>query len=135
MMEFKTKRYIDQLQSIVDGLNNRFLPAIGTAPASVTVQNQLAIFHKRYDHIFRHKLGTPKYRVGDFCRLHLQKRNVAFDKSYMPNFGDEIYRISAIRKAPPVHMYELTDLNGNRISGRWYQQSLTPVYESEEINQ
>ncbi len=129
MTEFKTTRYIDQLQAIIDGLNNRFLPVIDTTPASVNIQNELSVFHKRYDQIFRHKLDPPKFRKGDHCRLHLQKKDI-FEKAYTANFSKEIYVISAIRTTRPVHIYELSDLNGDRIKGRWDQQSLVPVCEN-----
>ncbi len=51
----------------------------------------------------------------------------------MANFDDQIYRIWAVRKAPPALVHELEDLNGRQIEGRWYNESLTPVFEEEQI--
>ncbi len=132
MTETRSRRYIDQLEALVKGLNDRYLPAIGTSPASVNVQNEIQVFHKRYDHIFRHQQISPAFQVGDYCRLRLQKIGV-FDKSYTANFDDQIYRIRAIRKAPPVLMYELEDLNGRQIEGRWYKESLSLVYNNNNV--
>ncbi len=130
MAEAKTRKYIDRLPDIVRGLNNRYLSAIRTSPSGVNVHNEIQIFHRRYDHIYRHQNMTPAFRVGDYCRLRIQKTG-AFDKSYTANFDDQIYRISAIRKAPPVLMYQLEDLNGERIEGRWYKELLSHVYAEE----
>ncbi len=132
MSHARTKRYVDKLQDIVEGLNDRPVPAIGMTPASVNVRNEIQVFHRRYDHIFRHQDATPTFQVGDYCRLRLQKTG-AFDKSYTENFDNQIYRIRAIRKAPPVLVYELEDLNGIHIKGRWYRQSLSHVYDKQQI--
>ncbi len=131
MSQSHTKRYIDQLPGIVRGLNDRYIPAIGTSPASVNVHNEIGIFHRRYDHIFGHQQTEPAFRVGDHCHLRLQKIG-KFDKSYTANFDDQIYRIRAVRKAPPVLVYELEDLNGRQIEGRWYKESLAPMFEEEQ---
>ncbi len=127
MSEARTKKYIDQLPKIVTGLNDRYLPAIGTSPSAVSVRNEIQIFHRRYDHIFRHQKTIPAFHVGDYCRLKLQKTG-AFDKSYTANYDDQTFRVRAIRKAPPVLMYQLEDLNGDKIEGRWYKESLSHVY-------
>ncbi len=126
MTEMKTRKYIDQIPAIVEGLNGRYVGSIGTSPDSVTIHNEIGIFHRRYDHIFQHQIPIPAFRVGDYCRLRLQKKET-LKKAYTQTFDDQIFRISAIRNAPPVLMYEIEDLEGNKIDGRWYKESLYPI--------
>ncbi len=129
-MEYRTKKYMDQLENMVESLNNRYLKAIGCAPNEVTPENEVQIFHRRYDHIFHHNMEPQKFSIGTYCRIKINKTE-AFSKGYTPNFSDEIYQIIGTKKVLPVIRYVLADLDGNRISGSFYAESLYPVYNVE----
>ncbi len=104
MSRVRTKRYVDKLQAMVDGLNARHMPAIGTTPASVNVRNEIQIFHRRYDHIFRHQDQTPAFQVRDYCRLRLQK----LEQSTSPTRKTLIIKFIEFELLERLHQYSCT---------------------------
>jgi len=76
------------------------------------------------DRIHSPKKGKPKYKLGDWVRIHRLKGR--FEKGFHGNFSYEIYQIVGIRKSEPV-MYYLQDYFGELIDGGFYDNDLTSV--------
>ena len=122
------RRYIDKLPALVAGLNGRHLRAIGTSPERVDFHNQFAVFHRRYDNVFKHgQKNSPTLKVGTIVRLRLRK-SAPFAKGYAQTFSAETYRIRSTKNAPPTVMYKLEDAHGDPVHGFWYKESLTPAF-------
>jgi hypothetical protein len=79
-------------------------------------QNEIAEF--KYAKLLKETpRGKIAYPVGTLVRLRLKRFGV-FDKSYLQNFSDEIYRVRMVVKAPPTYLYHLETLRGQPIEGR-----------------
>ena len=84
----------------------------------------------------KHKLATPELRVGDFVRISKTKRN--FEKGYLPNWTQELFRVTGVIKSQSPVTYKIEDLDGEPIKGTFYSQELQRVdrdqiYEIESV--
>ena len=121
--------YIDQLQAIVQGYNNRSHSTIKMAPSAVTEDNSLELYRKVYmprllkdDQCMTR--ASPKYSKGQLVRIATQAG--PFTKGYYSNFSEELFKIHAlINSCPP--RYKLIDLKDEPIIGSFYEQELTLV--------
>ena len=121
----KTKRYIDQLQLFVRGLNSRYLDSIGCAPDQVTVEKQPEIFKRKYEGAIGFQHRTDGLPVGAYVRVKLTR--LTFGKSFTKQFSDEIFRIMEKNTYYRSITYELATFDGESISGRFYAEQLSPV--------
>lgn len=119
MTEFDTKRYIDVLPQLVAVYNNRYHRSIGMAPNKVTMVNQHLITVKTTQKIL------PKYLIGSYVRLAIPK--TVFQKGYMRTFTREVFVIDSIYEKRQVPMYRVRDMNGNMISGAYYEAELQVI--------
>ena len=63
----------------------------------------------------------PKFKVGDHVRISKYKN--IFDKGYNPNWSEEVFVVSKIKKTIPW-TYVTSELNGEEITGRFYEEEL-----------
>ena len=123
MVSKNTRRYIDNLQDIVDSYNNTIHSKIKIKPAEVTRRNQLKVWRQMYSDIKKRPIKF-NFKVGDKVRLAFTKK--PFDRSFSQKFTNEIFRIKKrIRRRPPV--YEIEDLQGEPITGTVYESEITKV--------
>ena len=118
-----TRRYLDSLPALVRGYNRAYHRSIRRAPIEVTSRNQKEVRQTLY--------GLPtlrrrkyRYQVGDLVRI--SKTKGKFEKSYLPNWSTEMFRIARRHPRQPV-VYTLEDLNGDRLDGTFYETELQPV--------
>ena len=64
----------------------------------------------------------PRFKIGDKARISKYKRKV-FDKSYTPNWTEDILLIDKIQSTNPIS-YRLKDLNNEEIQGSFYEPEL-----------
>jgi len=69
-----------------------------------------------------------KYEVGDRVRTAKQRRS--FRKGYRGHWPEEIFEITARLPTTPV-TYELCDLSGESIKGRFYELEIQKVLKSD----
>ena len=62
-----------------------------------------------------------KFKVGDYVRISKYKN--IFAKGYTPNWLEEVFVVSKIKNAIPW-TYVISDLNGEKISGSFYEKEL-----------
>ena len=96
--------YFDALNHIVNKYNN-------TNPRTIT--------YAEYNEDSNEK--DPKFKVGD--RVRISKYKNIFSKGYTQNWSEEIFIISKIKNTVP-QTYVISDLNGAKIAGSFYEKEL-----------
>jgi hypothetical protein len=121
-----TNRWLQALQPLVDTYNTRRHRSIGMPPASVNASNAHKVYAKLYSERGCMKPGVM-YEGGDLVRINKAKGN--FEKGYLPNYTQEIFRIRTVRPAgynTPLR-YILEDLAGDQVQGTFVSQELQKV--------
>ena len=119
-----TRRYLDDLQNLIDSYNSTKHRAIGMAPNDVNETTEELVRSRLYP-IKNRKTSTRwRYNVGDAVRI--SRRKGTFDKSYEGNWSREIFKIDSRLPTVPV-TYTLTDLMGESIKGRFYQPEIQKI--------
>ena len=70
---------------------------------------------------FDGKTLTLKFSIGDHVRI--TRKEKTFDKGYTQRWTEEVFKISKIQLTIPM-TYKLTDDNGEKIQGSFYEQEL-----------
>ena len=102
------------LDDIVNRYNNKFHKTTKTKPINVTDDS-----YAEYNENPNKK--DPKFKVGDHARISKHKN--IFAKACTPNWSEEIFVISKIKNTVPW-TYVINDLNGEEITGRFYEKEL-----------
>ena len=113
--------YFDVLDDIVDKYNNTVHKTIKMKPIDVTDDS-----YAEYNEDFNKK--DPKFKVGDHVRISKYKN--IFAKEYTPNWSEEIFVINKIKNTVPW-AYVISDLNGEGITGSFYEKELQKTNQKE----
>ena len=70
----------------------------------------------------------PKFKVGDNVRISKYKN--IFAKGYTPNWSEEVFVINKIKNTVPW-TYAISDLNGEEITGSFYEKELQKTGQKE----
>jgi transposase InsO family protein len=130
MTKSGTETYLPVLQDLVNSYNETVHSSIGRTPASVTAENVKEVFQFQYADQLKDSVSKrrrdhpPQFKVGDTVRI--SKNKAAFDKGYLPNWSEEVFRVDRIVFRRPV-IYRLRDLNGEEIKGIFYGPELQRV--------
>ena len=81
--------YINKLDDIVDKYNNTYHRSIKMKPLDIK-DNTYIDFEKEVND------KDPKFKIGDYVRISKYKN--IFAKGYMPNWSEEVFIISKIKK-------------------------------------
>ena len=110
-----THRWIEVLPSLLTAYNKSHHRTINMAPKDVNEKNEMELWQEQ-----ELETQTPKrhqFKVGMFVRVSRTKG--VFEKGYMANWTEEIFKITKILNTTPVQV-QLEDLNGTEIEGSWY---------------
>ena len=113
--------YIDKLDDIVNEYNNTYHRAIEMKPIDVK-DNRYIDFGKKVSD------NDLKFKVGDHVRISKYKN--IFAKGYTPNWSEEIFVIKKIKNTVPW-TYVISDLNGEEITGIFYENELQKIDKQE----
>ena len=116
-----TNKWIDVLNNFVTNYNTTKHSVIGMKPADVNEENKNEVWMR----LFGQPVGdipSPKFKIGDHVRISKYKN--VFAKGYESNFTEEIFQVEKVFAADP-NMYELKDLEGEEILGKFYEQELS----------
>ena len=113
--------YFDMLDDIVNKYNNTVHRTIKTKPIDVT-NNYYA------EHNENSNKKHPKFKVGDNVRISKYKNN--FAKGYTPNWSEENFVVKKIKNTVPW-TYVIDDLNGEEITGSFYEKELQKTNQKE----
>ena len=107
--------YIDKLNGIVNKYNNTYHTTIKMKPINVKENTYI-------------NYTDPKFKVGDYVRISKYKN--IFAKWYMPNWSEEVFVIDKIKNTVPW-TYVINDLNGEEITGTFYENELQKTNQKE----
>ena len=113
--------HIDKLDDIVDKYNNTYHTTIKMKPIDVKDNTYIDA-----DKEINNK--DPKFKVGDHVRISKYKN--IFAKGYMPNWSEEVFVIKKVKNTVPW-TYVINDLNGEEITGTFYEKELQKTNQEE----
>ena len=106
--------YFHALDDIIDKYNNTVHSTIKMKPIDATSDSYA-------EYIEDSSKKDPKIKLGDNVRISKYKN--IFAKGYTPNRSEEVSVVSKIKNTVPW-TYEISDLNGEKISGSFYEKEL-----------
>ena len=113
--------YIDKLNAIVNKYNNTYHTTIKMKPIDVK-DNTYINTNKEINY------KDPKFKVGDYVRISKYKN--IFAKGYMPSWSEEVFVVHKIKNTVPW-TYVINDLNGEEITGTFYENELQKTNQKE----
>ena len=113
--------YFDVLEDIVNKYNNTVYRIIKMKPINVT-DDSFAEYNEDSNK------RNPKFKVGDHVRISKYKN--IFAKGYAPNWSGEVFLINKIKNTVPW-TYVINDLNGEEITGSFYEKELQKTNQEE----
>ena len=115
-------QYLDMLPKSVKHYNNTRHSSTKMTPTEASKKkNQGTVYFNLYGNMETSR-QKPKFKVGDKVRISKYKRKV-FDKSYTPNWSEEIFTVDEIQHTNPI-TYKLKDLRDEDIQGSFYEPEL-----------
>ena len=106
--------YVNVLDDIVNKYNNTIHRTIKIKPIDVT-DYSFAGYNEESNK------KDPKFKVGDHIRISKYKN--IFARGYAPNWSEEVFLIRKIKNTVPW-TYAINDLNGEEITGSFYENEL-----------
>lgn len=126
-MKYKTKRYIDVLEKIVDSYNNTYHSVIKMSPNNAEnnkpITAKLNILQKIKPKE-SNKQKKTKFKENDYILVTKTKTKFNKGYEYENNWSDEIFKIKKIDNNFPIEMFVLVDLDNNEIEGKFYEEEL-----------
>ena len=124
-----TLTYIDVLPKLVKSNNNTYHRSIKMKPSQVTKSNEAKVWDTLYGNDVDKRVRY-KFQVGDRVRISKVKR--MFEKSYLPNYTEEMFTIYQ-RFARQVPVYKLKDDAGEILDGTLYEAELQKVIKEDDV--
>jgi len=121
-----TRRYLDVLDDLMYSYNNTYHRSIGMSPAEVGSHNEEEVRARLYPP--KPKSHKWKLVVGD--RVRIVMRRQPFRKGYLGDWSEEIFEVASRLPTSPV-TYELRDLAGELIKGKFYEYEVQKVLKSD----
>ena len=75
-------------------------------------------------------LPLAKFKIGDTVRI--SKYKSIFTKGYEANFTEELFKITKVIRGDPT-VYEIEDLEGEPIIGKFYEEELSSVDKKDDV--
>ena len=127
-----TLTYVRIIPAIVRAYNNtvhRALKNDAITPSILHHSKNKYLWTKQFNVMFKDKTVNQKskLKVGDTVRIVSSRRDSRFNKAYLMQNTEEIFRISEISQIGDIDVYKLRDLENEAISGRFYRSELTPT--------
>ena len=117
-----TNIYINVLPDLVREYNNTRHSSIKMTPTNVSKkENKLRVWRNLYPDHLEIKDTKPKFSVGD--KVRISKKKKTFEKRYTTRLTEEIFTIVEVKRTSPI-TYEIADLNGEEITGTFYEPEL-----------
>ena len=113
--------YFDVLDYIFDRYNNTVHRTIKIKPIDVTGDS-----YADYNEDFNKKY--PKFNISDHLRISTYKN--VFAKGYTPNWSEEVFVVTKIKNTVSWS-YVFSDLNGEEITGRFYEKEFQKTSQEE----
>lgn len=131
--------WVNVLDKVISAINHSKNRALGgLRPMDISFSNANKIWEQNYGKFMKknatmnQKGKKAKFKIGDHIRMSRDKG--IFEKGYLPNYGDEILEIDAVKKQSgntPVR-YKVKDERGEKFHGKFYEHELIPVRKDAE---
>lgn len=138
--EHGSYRWIDILPHLMESYNESKHRTIQEAPNRVSKTNEEKVYERVYGPIrtYRdayetsaHQEGYYKFQVDDVVRI--SKSAQLFDKKYLPQWSEELFRVRARDPGPPPY-YRLKEYRGDEfVTGTFYEQEMQLVKNDQDI--
>ena len=113
--------WLEILPVIVESYNNTVHSKIQCTPVDAIKSEWQTHVAKRMRDDDEPNNIKPRFQVGDKVRIYKWKST--FEKGYTTRFTSEIFVITEVHNTTPV-TYNLKDLNGEEVTGRFYNEEL-----------
>ena len=125
----KTEKYINSLESLLEGYNNAKHSSIGTSPDIAWNNKSIhPIIRERLQKYYnKFKKTKPKFNIGDTVRIKMLPKS-SFHKGYDIQNNQELFEIHEVSKNLPIPMYQIHSLEKPEegvIKGQFYGHELT----------
>ena len=124
-----TYKWIDVLDQLVDNYNNTKHSAILMKPKDVDKKNEGDVWTALYGYHYG-EYPLPKFKVDDAVRI--SKYKSTFIKGYEANFTEELFKVVKVIRGDP-NVYEIEDLEGEPITGKFYEEELSGVDKKDDV--
>jgi hypothetical protein len=124
-----TLTYIDVLPQLAKSYNNTYHHSIKMKPTQVTKANEAKVWDTLYGGDVQ-KRNHFKFQVRDRTRISKAKR--LFEKSYLPNFTEEMFTVYK-RFARQIPVYKLKDDTGGILDGIFYEPELQKIIKNDDV--
>ena len=124
-----TYKWIDILDQLVYNYNNTKHSTILMKPKDVNEKNEDQVWTTLYGHLYANA-SLPKFKVGDTVRI--SKYKSAFTEGYEANFTEELFKVIKVIRGYP-NVYEIEDLEGESIIGKFYEKELSAVDKKDDV--
>ena len=120
-------KWVNILQPLISKYNSTKHHSTGFTPTDARrPSNREQVFKNLYSDKVHQKLTTPKFAVGERVRLALKKDK--FEKAFIINWSDKVYKIKEIKKTNPP-TYLVADEYGRLHKGSFYTQELQKIHD------
>jgi hypothetical protein len=128
--ENNTYKWIDVLSKLIRGYNESEHRSIKMKPNDVSEDNQRLAYNNLYPEIKLNegknfKIRKTSFNIGDTVRISKFRQH--FDKGYVPQWTEEIFKIIAVSHQKTQPVYRLVDLTDEPIKGTFYRNELQKV--------
>jgi len=120
----KSLNWVDILEKILGGINKSKCRVNGLRPIDIDFSNAQEVWERMYGTKFSKRIKS-KLKKGDFVRLSIGKG--AFEKGYIPNWGDQIVRVDKVQDQFYPVRYKIINDNGDKFKGYYYREELARV--------
>ena len=120
----KNRKYLDQLQNIVESYNEAVHSRTKFPPNKVDYLNAHIVYKNLYGHL-PSKRKKPKFKSGDVVRIALL--HDPFAKRFEQKWGRAVFKIHGNPYFPSggiYPMYKVEELDGTLMPGKYYEPEL-----------
>jgi transposase InsO family protein len=119
-----TKKYIDNLSSIMEGYNKSYHRTIKMSPEEALDDYETARTNI-FDGQEKSTRKQKPYKVGDGVRITSHK--LVFEKDATAKWKEEIFKIAKVKHTPQGYVYRLVDWGDEPITSIFYHDELFPA--------
>ena len=122
-MSFKgSRKWVNMIPELLEKYNNRVHRSIGMKPSDVTKRHEKLILNRLNKVAEKSKNIKPRFKLGD--RVRITKQRNLMTKGYLPGWTNEQFIVVRRRLDNGIPSYNLQDVYGVDIKGRFYEQEL-----------
>ena len=108
--------------NVLDNIVNRYNNTVHRSIKMKSANGSYAEYNKESNK------KSPKFKVNDHVRISKYKN--IFAKGYVPNWSEEVFIVNKIKNTVPW-TYTINDLNGESITGTFYEKELQKTNQKE----